>query len=328
MTEGEDRDQARLQDLLLSGPPVFTLGEAEAKTGIPAEDIGRMWRALGFAIAAADEAVFNEHDLHTLEVMNIGVSTGRMDLDTQVRIARAVGQTMARLADWQVSTLSTLIDSQIPRGGDHSGRVAGALDISEEFGDAYDEVLVYSWRRHMGAALQRLAALDDLHDDSHTVVRTIGFADLVQFSALSNQLDDNRIGELVEIFETRAADVVNHLGGRVIKTLGDSVLFLAEDPVVGMDIAQRIVDIIGDDSRLPDVHLGIATGSVLLRFGDVFGPPVNLAARLTGIARRNRVIADAATAAVLPASRYESRVLTARPVRGFGVVEPIAVRRV
>lgn len=328
MTEGEDRDQARLQHLLLSGPPVHTLAEAEASTGIPAESIRRMWRALGFVVAGPDEPVFNDHDLHTLHVMNAGVSSGRMDLDTQVRVARAVGQTMARLADWQVSTLSALVDSRIPPGGDHSGRVTGALDISEEFGDAYDEVLVYSWRRHMGAALQRLSALDDLHDDSHTVVRTVGFADLVQFSALSNELDDNRIGDLVEIFETRAADVVTARGGRVIKTLGDSVLFLAEDPVVGMDIGHGIVGIIGDDTRLPDVHLGIATGPVLLRFGDVFGPPVNLAARLTSIARRNRVIADATTAAALPEDRYESRVLTARPVRGFGVVEPIAVRRV
>ena len=131
----------------------------------------------------------------------------------------------------------------------------------------------------------------------------------------------------MEIFETRAGDVVTSRGGRVIKTLGDSVLFVAEDAVAGMDIAHGIIDVIGADLRLPDVRLGLATGTVILRFGDVFGPPVNLAARLTAIARRNRVITDAATAALLPPARYEWRALTARPVRGFGVLEPIAVRR-
>ena len=121
----------------------------------------------------------------------------------------------------------------------------------------------------------------------------------MSFSALSNELGDDRIGDLVEIFETRATDVVTHQGGRVIKTLGDSVLFVSEDADAAMDIAHGIIDVIGADSRMPDVRLGLATGSVILRFGDVFGPPVNLAARLTGIARRNRVITDGATAAQL-----------------------------
>jgi adenylate cyclase len=239
--------------------------------------------------------------------MHRGGDPGVMDVDTEVRLARAVGQTMARLADWQVSTLSSF-------------GVADVLDESAE------QVLVYAWRRHLGAAVSRAAAVAD--DEQSTLVCTVGFADIVSFSALSNELDDDRIGDLVEIFETRAADVVTSLGGRVIKTLGDSVLFVTEDAVAGMDIAHGIVDVIGADARLPDVRLGLATGTVILRFGDVFGPPVNLAARLTAIARRNRVITDAATAALLPVVRYEWRPLTARPVRGFGVMEPIAVRRI
>ncbi len=85
---------------------------------------------------------------------------------------------------------------------------------------------------------------------------------------------------------------------------------------------------IGQDSRLPDVRIGLATGPVVTRLGDVFGPPVNLAARLTALARRNRVIADDATVAGLRPASYEARRLTARPVRGFGLVEPVAVRRV
>jgi adenylate cyclase len=108
--------------------------------------------------------------------------------------------------------------------------------------------------------------------------------------------------------------------------LGDSVLFIADEPTAAVDIAYGIVEVIRGDRRLPDVRLGLATGPVVLRFGDVFGPPVNLAARLTAIARRNRVIIDRATADLLPAGRFETRELNPRPVRGFGVLEPIAVR--
>ena len=78
----------------------------------------------------------------------------------------------------------------------------------------------------------------------------------------------------------------------------------------------------GLDALLSDVR---ATG-LDVRLGDVFGPPVNMAARLTAVARRNRVITDQATAALLPPDRFDTRTLPARPVRGFGIVEPVAVR--
>ena len=129
------------------------------------------------------------------------------------------------------------------------------------------------------------------------------------------------------IFESRCADVVAARSGRVIKTLGDSVLFVSGDPVGAMDIGLSIVEVIGHDSRLPDVRIGLSTGSVIMQLGDVFGPPVNMAARLTGVARRNRVITDPATAELLPPGQFDCRPLPARPLRGFGVVEPVAVRR-
>jgi adenylate cyclase len=170
-------------------------------------------------------------------------------------------------------------------------------------------------------------ALGAADEDLHTTQVTVGFADLVSFTALSNEIDDNRLADLVEIFESRCADVVAGRRGRVIKTLGDSVLFVTEDPVQALDIAFDIVGVIGNDARLPDVRLGLATGSVIMRLGDVFGPPVNMAARLTGVARRNRVIVDRVTADRLPETAFETRSLPARPVRGFGLVEPVAARR-
>jgi adenylate cyclase len=118
-------------------------------------------------------------------------------------------------------------------------------------------------------------------------------------------------------------------GGRVIKTLGDSVLFVALGPRQGVDIACDIVEKIGGSDTLPDVHVGLATGPVVMRLGDVFGPPVNLASRLTAVARRNRVIVDERTARALrELGGYALRPLTERVMRGFGHVQPIGVRRI
>ncbi len=325
--QGDQESRALLEVHLLGQQPAFSVADAAAKTGVPADVVRRLWRSLGFALPEGEEPVFNDHDLAAIEVMRAGTRSGLLDVDTEVRLARAVGQTMARLADWQVSTLASLIE-EIEASPDATGsRYRTANLLADSLGEAFEQLVVYAWKRHLRAAVDRISSVRELGDQLHAVTSTVGFADIVQFSALSNELDDDRIGELVEIFETRATDVVTSLGGRVIKTLGDSVLFVTDDAEAGMDIAHAIIDVIGDDARLPDVSLGIATGPVILRFGDVFGPPVNLAARLTAIARRNRVITDDVTAAQLPDDRYESRALTARPVRGFGVLEPIAVRR-
>jgi adenylate cyclase len=234
---------------------------------------------------------------------------------------------MARLADWQVATLTARVE-QLESGEEATGsRIGSALRIAEHVGIPFEQLLIYSWRRHLAAAVGRVEALGAADEDLHTSEVTVGFADLVGFTALTNEMDEDRLGDMVEIFESRCADVVAARHGRVIKTLGDSVLFVSEDPVRAMQIALTIIEVIGNDGRLPDVRIGLATGSVVMRLGDVFGPPVNMAARLTGVARRNRVITDRATAGALPRDEFQTRALPARPVRGFGLVEPYAVRR-
>jgi adenylate cyclase len=202
-----------------------------------------------------------------------------------------------------------------------------AIDLVRDVGPNFESLLVYAWRRHLAAAVARVESIEAANDEEQVAQATVGFADLVAFSALTNDLDEEQIGNLVEVFEARAHDVVARRNGRVVKTLGDSVLYVAGSPADGMEIAWDVIKVIGGDERLPDVHVGVVTGSVVTRMGDVYGPAVNLASRLVGVARRNRVITDRHTAGLLPPDRFETRVLPARPVRGFGDLEPVAVRR-
>jgi adenylate cyclase len=250
-----------------------------------------------------------------------------MDFETMLKLTRALGQTMARLADWEVATLVHRIQELESGEGATGSRATSAVKMIEQMNAPFEQLLVYVWRRHLAAAVGRIQALGAREEDLHTTQVTVGFADIVSFTALSNDLDQARIGDLVELFESRCADVVAGQRGRVIKSLGDSVLFVNDDPIAAYDTAEGIIRVIGRDPRMPDVRVGLASGSVVMRLGDVFGPPVNLAARLTGVARRNRIIVDQATAALLPEDQFETRRLTERPVRGFGLVEPVAVRR-
>ncbi|MGA9748186.1 MAG: adenylate/guanylate cyclase domain-containing protein [Nocardioides sp.] len=326
MTGPERFSREELESALLGDTPQLTSQDVAAAAGVSVEDARRLWRALGFP-DAGDHPAFTEADLSALATIAGTVGSGAIDLDTAVRLTRAVGQTMARLADWQVGTLAARVE-QLERGDEATGsRIGSALRLVEHVGVPFEALLIYAWRRHLAAAVARVEALGANDEDLHTVEVTVGFADLVQFTALSNEMDEDRIGDMVEVFETRCGDVVAAQRGRVIKTLGDSVLFVSEDPERGLDIALAIIDVIGNDARLPDVKIGISTGAVVMRMGDVFGPPVNMAARLTGVARRNRVITDRSTAERLAPERFTWQPLPPRPLRGFGVVEPIAVRR-
>jgi adenylate cyclase len=327
MTEPDDDfSREELERVILGQVPALTSSEVADAAGVTIEQARRLWRALGFP-DAGEQRAFTDADLKALSTLFGAVQRGAIDFDTAVRLTRAVGRTMARLADWQVGTLVPRVE-ELEHGEQATGsRIGSALRLAAEVGEPFEALLIYSWRRHLAAAVGRIEALGAADEDLHTTEVTVGFADLVSFTALSNEIDEARLGDLVEIFESRCADVVAARHGRVIKTLGDSVLFISEDPSRAMEIALSIIEVIGRDSRLPDVRIGLATGSVVTRLGDVFGPAVNMAARLTVLARRNRVIADTATADLLPPDRYDARPLPPRPLRGFGVVEPVAVRR-
>ncbi|GAB2885485.1 adenylate/guanylate cyclase domain-containing protein [Nocardioides pacificus] len=316
----------QLERAILRDTPAYDSTQVSKRAGVPLDVAKRLWRSLGFP-ENEGEVIFTEGDLEALSTLNNAVNDGLLDFPTAVNLTRAVGQTMARLADWEVGTLLARVDELESSDEATGSRLGSALRLVQEFNTPFEQLMVYAWRRHLAASVARIEALGSEEDDLHTVQVTVGFADIVAFTALSNDIGESRIGDMVEIFESRCHDVVATHRGRVIKSIGDSVLFVANEPIQAIDIAEGIISVIGRDPRMPDVRVGLATGSVVMRLGDVFGPPVNMAARLTGVARRNRVIVDAATAALLPEEDFDTRRLPARPVRGFGLVEPVAVRR-
>jgi adenylate cyclase len=316
----------RLERAILGEEAVYNALEVTAETGATIEQAQRLWRALGFPDRGSERA-FTQADAASVSTLLRLVDDGVIDFDMAVNLTRAVGQTMARLADWQVATLVHRIQDREGQDDATGSRAEAALDLVEALNDPFEQLLVYVWRRHLAAAATRVEALGANEEDLHTTELTVGFADIVSFTALTNQLENDRIGDMVEIFESRCADVVAGQRGRVIKSLGDAVLFVNEDPIRAYDTAEGIIAVVGRDPRMPDVRVGLSSGSVVMRLGDVFGRPVNMAARLTAVARRNRVIVDQETADLLPDDQFEARALPPRPVRGFGLVEPVAVRR-
>ena len=176
------------------------------------------------------------------------------------------------------------------------------------------------------------AELAELHsrdaEGGLPLLRAVGFADMVSFTQVSRELEEIELARVVEWFEETAADIIAACGGRLVKTLGDEVLFSAESPTIGAEIALTIAAAIQDETEVPDVRVGVAHGPVLPLMGDVFGTTVNLAARLTSLARPGSVVIDSELAARLEKEpAYRITRIVRRPVQGLGIVQPFVLRR-
>ena len=263
--------------------PRYTRADVERLTGVPDEQSTGWWRAMGFPTAAADEVVFSAADVLLVRQLAERLDEGLFDEEHVLRLARVMGASFSRVAGAQVDTLAEMVDrvefGDGP-GTDRLQRIVGQ-DQAWDLSVLVDSVL-YVWRRHLLAALAGAASTDGA-----TTEQAVGFVDIVQFTALSEQLDDDDLGRVVDEFETAATDCVARHGGQVVKFIGDEVLFTAPGLATAVDIALDLVDR-GEDS--PGVRCGLAFGPTVGLGGDVFGPTVNLAARLTSVARPGRVL--------------------------------------
>jgi adenylate cyclase len=141
-------------------------------------------------------------------------------------------------------------------------------------------------------------------------------------------LSQKELSRLVDGFEARALEIVGAHGGRIIKTIGDEILFVADDPASIARIGLELVEERLRDEDFPELRVGLAWGPALARLGDVLGPVVNVASRLTSTSRPGRVLVDRALAEELQDDEhFKLRRLRRTSVRGYRKLEPWSLRR-
>jgi adenylate cyclase len=317
-----------LEQSLLGGPRRWRRREVAHNAGVSLLSARKLWRALGFASVDDDDLAFTDDDVLALERTVAMVRDDLIDEATAIAFARALGQNTDRMVSWQVEALMEhQVRCEHPEcvGGGGDAAVAHLAPIVDEL----EQLLVYTWRRKLAAAVVRIGPDHDRGGDAGgSGELTVGFADLVSYTQLSQRLSQSDLGVLVQRFEALAADQVTAGGGRVIKTVGDEMLFTARDPVSAAVIGLSLSEKMATDAVVPDVRVGIAHGPVLHSLGDVYGPTVNLASRLTALAEPGTVVTDAETAKLL--AEHEALTLVPqrrRKVRGFGTLQPLLVTR-
>jgi adenylate cyclase len=191
---------------------------------------------------------------------------------------------------------------------------------------------VHAWRRHLAARVGRVLVLADAGPGGHTepgdaaeATGTVGFADIAGFTRLARVLADEELAAMVSGFETGAADIVAGHGARLVKTLGDEVMFVADQPAdaVGIALAMHALPPSGEPMQL---RIGLATGRLITVMGDYYGQTVNRASRLTAIAKPGGTMIDPATEEGLADDgAWVVRHHRPRAVRGIGLVRAASV---
>lgn len=314
-----DAAAAALEHILLGGTTRYNRHQVADIANVPLERAQRLWKAMGFADVGDDSEMFTDADVEALRVWDSLVQGQQIDSKEEIALARALAQAFARLAEWQVQLFRTFMDQ---RGDD----VVGGVRLVEELIPVVESLQSYVWRRQLGAAVGR--AMMENGEELATREMVVGFADIVGYTSLTRRIGKAELAALLENFETDAALAVTENHGRIVKNIGDEVLFVVDNAADAAEIALRLADPAREEHGLLPLRIGMAYGNVLLRFGDVFGSVVNLAARLTSVARPATVLVDRELADRLQDNdTYKLRSRRPVPVRGFPHMRSWVLRR-
>ena len=293
------RSVGALEKVLLQGPRKYSRRDLDEQQDIPERLTSVYWRSLGFTPVDEDTVVFTEEDAHAIGDLASIVEEGAITERAFSSISRGMGFHMGRLAMWITEAL--VDEAKHADGLDDSQARQQMLDSIPELLEVFESQVMFTFRRQLAAYAAR-AGSEVLHRDTDELFplqRAIGFADLVQFTRLAQDLPGTELADMVGRFESLSRDVISVGGGRVVKTVGDEIMFLADTPEDGAQIAVSLAETITESPALPPVRVGLAWGSMFSRYGDVFGPTVNLAARMESVARPGTVVVDAETGAAI-----------------------------
>ncbi len=278
-----------------SGPPEYSLRGAAGALGVPVEDVERAWAMLGLSIADPDTPALSRADVEALATW---VAMRAQIGDSVDGFLRVLGAAMARLAEAE----SSMIRASQP-------------DVW--LGHTNDELATARAWRATAAFIPRIGAMmDAVHRHHQISVRTflegltrgpfagtvcgVGFTDLSGFTALTRVLAAAQLSALLTDFIGTVTDVVHAGRGRVVKFIGDSVMWVSSTPEL---LARTAVDLVDHPKARRAglrVRAGVAYGEVLPLGGDYFGNPVNLAARLVAAASPGQILAAADVRDKLP----------------------------
>ena len=286
---GSEESQAavrHLDSLLLGSQRNLRRREAAHEADLSSASARKIWRALGFPNLSDDDVYFTNEDVRALKLVSSLVQDDKLSEEAALSLARSVAQLTDRMVVWQIEAL--VEDMVAHRDMTDARARRELLTLLPDLLQPLEQLLDYAWRRQLSAAVQRLAMRGERPDGSTVILhdaapdvgasalplaRGVGFADLVSYTSLSRQMNERTLANLVQRFEKRCAEVISIGGGRVIKTIGDEVMFLSETPEGGAQISLALARIIKEDPLLPQARVAFVWAVCCPGWGTSTAPP-------------------------------------------------------
>ncbi len=305
-------------DLVLRRGQSYRLAEVAELTGLSEERVRTLSLAVGLPLA------FDRQRLTEDNVQMFRMFSGAAALFGEgpvLRLLRVIGASLARVAEAALSLFYVNVEGPMRKQGTTERAIAEASLRAIESIDGLQAIVHGLFRAHMEVAIERFRGLD-LGRSVDTARMTVGFVDLVGFTTLSTQLSARDLAGLIERFEERAYDVVTARGGRLVKLIGDEVMFVTLKASAACDTALALCEEFASDPAVTP-RGALATGELLIRGGDYYGPTVNLASRLAELAVPRELLVTAAVAAEARSAALRFEPAGKRMLKGFE--EPVAL---
>jgi class 3 adenylate cyclase len=273
--------------LLWSGPQIYTLRTAADSIGVAVEDVEHGWAMLGLTVADPDTPALSQADVDSLATW-VAMRT-QMGNDAADGFLRVLGSNVARVAE----AISSMIRAARPNMWlGHTGdelTTAQAYREAAQFVPRIGGMIDAVHRHHLVSTRTFIEGV--VRGPLASLICGVGFADLSGFTALTQTLTPAELSTMLTEFGATVSDVVHADGGRVVKFLGDAVMWVSSNPE---RLAKAALDLV-DHPRAREVGLqvraGLGYGEILAINGDYFGNAVNLAARLVAAAAPGQILA-------------------------------------
>jgi adenylate cyclase len=271
-----------------SGRPIYTLRTAAAALGVPDDELTHAWEALGLMVAEPETPLLSQADVDGLAAW-VTLRTVAAE-DAALNFLRVIGAAMARLAEAS-GTMIRIAQPDLMITHTHDElTTARAYRAVAELVPGLSTLMDSVFRHQITSARTYFEGV--ISDSSASVTCGVGFADLSGFTSLTQRLTPTELSDLLVEFGGAVSDVVHADGGRVVKFIGDEVMWVTATPELLAKVAVDLVEYPRAREAGLQVRAGLGYGSVLALGGDYWGTPVNLAARLVAAAAPSQILAS------------------------------------
>jgi adenylate cyclase len=268
----------------------YTPQEVAEKAGVDLEELQRANAALGIPNPEPEERVLGEADLEAAQRLRSFRELGLPEEET-LQVARTIGMGTARIAQ---SNRELFLRNLVQPGDDERELARRFEAAANAMVPLVGPLLAYALQRHLLEQIRSdvIGAADLAAGELSTSTEiTVAFADLVDFTKLGERVPVEELGQVASRLEELASEVARS-PVRLVKLIGDAAMLVSPDPEALGEAALGLVEAAeGEGEDFPLLRAGIAYGAAVGQGGDFYGTPVNLASRVTQVARPGSVLA-------------------------------------